>query len=229
MSKWTPKRVARSSETGRRRGDGREARSATQRRHGDVGEMKPIEPPQIGGNMQRIRKEQGLTLDVLSEKSGVSKAMLSQIESDKVNPTVATVWKIAQGLKVEINELLAGGAQRRRFSVARHDEITTIETDEEGLHMKVLSPISMVEDLEMYLLTFEVGGSLRSAPHFPRTEEYLTVFTGSVRVTAGDNVSELSAGDFVSYHCDIEHAIENTGAGVAQVHLVVRFSGSRRS
>ena len=192
-----------------------------------VKEMHPIEPPHIGRNIQRIRKEQGLTLDVLSEKSGVSKAMLSQIESEKVNPTVATVWKIAQGLRVEINGLLEGGGEpARRFSVVRGDEITTLETDEQGLHMKVLSPISMVEDLEMYLLTFEPNGSLRSAPHFPKTEEYLTVFSGSVRVTAGDNVSELSAGDFVSYHCDVEHTIENTGDIPARVHLVVRFNKS---
>lgn len=189
--------------------------------------MKPIEPPHIGRNIQRIRKEQGLTLDVLSEKSGVSKAMLSQIESEKVNPTVATVWKIAQGLQVEINGLLEGGdGPARRFHVMREDQITTLETDESGLHMKVLSPISMVEDLEMYLLTFEPGGLLRSAPHFPRTEEYLTVFSGSVRVTAGDNVSEVHAGDFVSYHCDIEHTIENTSGDEAQIHLVVRFNKS---
>ena len=53
-------------------------------------------PPMIGKNIQRIRNSRKLTLNVLSERSGVSKAMLSQIESDKVNPTVATVWKIAQ-------------------------------------------------------------------------------------------------------------------------------------
>jgi XRE family transcriptional regulator, regulator of sulfur utilization len=186
--------------------------------------MKPVEPPHIGRNIQRIRKEQSLTLDVLSEKSGVSKAMLSQIESEKVNPTVATVWKIAQGLQVEINKLLEGGTEgSRRFNVSRRDEITALETDEAGLHMKVLSPVSMVEDLEMYLLTFEPGGSLRSAPHFPKTEEYLTVFSGSVRVTAGDNVTDLAAGDFVSYHCDVEHTIENTGEKPAHIHLVVRF------
>ena len=187
--------------------------------------MKPAEPPPIGGNIQRIRKDQSLTLDVLSEKSGVSKAMLSQIESEKVNPTVATVWKIAQGLQVEINELLGRGNEpRRHFSVIRNEEITTLETDEAGLHMKVLSPISMVEDLEMYLLTFEPHGILRSAPHFPGTEEYLTVFSGRVRVAAGDNDSDLEPGDFISYHCDIEHTIENTGDTPAQVHLVVRFS-----
>ena len=189
--------------------------------------MKPAEPPLIGKNIQRIRKEQSLTLDVLSEKSGVSKAMLSQIESEKVNPTVATVWKIAQGLQVEINELLAGGSEpSRRFSVIRNDEITILETDESGLHMKVLSPISMVEDLEMYLLTFQTEGSLGSAPHFPGTEEYLTVISGQVRVTAGENVTDLESGDFIAYHCDIEHTIENTGFGQAQLHLVVRFNKS---
>ena len=193
--------------------------------------MKPAEPPFLGKNIQRHRKEQGLTLDVLSEKSGVSKAMLSQIESEKVNPTVATVWKIAQGLQVEINGLLAGGSESaRRFHVVRNKEITSLESDETGLHMKVLSPISMVEDLEMYLLTFEPGGALQSGAHFPKTEEYLTVFVGEIRVTAGDNVTELEAGDFVSYHCDIEHTIENTGDSQAQVHLVVRFNkGKGRS
>ncbi|MBT3273610.1 MAG: helix-turn-helix transcriptional regulator [Spirochaetales bacterium] len=191
--------------------------------------MEPIKPPLIGQNIQRIRKEQGLTLDVLSEKSGVSKAMLSQIESEKVNPTVATVWKISQGLNVEINGLLAGGGEAgRSFRVTRRKEITALETDEAGLHMKVLSPVSLVEDLEMYLLTFEKGGSLDSAPHFPRTKEYVTVIDGTVRIRAGENTTELNAGDFATYHCDIEHSMENLSDGPATVHLVVRFNKRSR-
>ncbi|MAG13583.1 MAG: XRE family transcriptional regulator [Spirochaetales bacterium] len=187
--------------------------------------MEPVNPPLIGRNIQKIRKDQSLTLDVLSEKSGVSKAMLSQIESEKVNPTVATVWKISQGLNVEINSLLAGGDElRRRFHVIRENDITQLETDEEGLHMKVLSPISMVEDLEMYLLTFEKGGILNSGSHFPKTEEYLTVIKGKVRIHAGENTTDLVAGDFASYHCDIEHSIENISPGKATIHMVVRFS-----
>jgi transcriptional regulator with XRE-family HTH domain len=187
--------------------------------------MKPVEPPPIGRNVQNARKQQALTLDMLSEKSGVSKAMLSQIESGKVNPTVATVWKIAQGLQVEINSLLEGAAApRRTFTTTRHESITSLDTDEEGLHIKVLTPISMVEDLEMYMLTFRPGGALRSAPHFPRTEEFLTVIRGRVRVTAGDNSSDLGEGDYVRYHCDVPHSIENVGRGDASIHMVVRFN-----
>lgn len=192
--------------------------------------MKPVKPPLIGKNIQRIRKHQDLTLDVLSEKSGVSKAMLSQIESEKVNPTVATVWKIAQGLRVEINSLLEGSpGPKRRFNVARRSNILVLETDEQGLHMRVLSPVSLVEDLEMYLLTFEAGGGLNSAPHFPGTEEFLTVFEGKVKVSAGDNVTDLEAGDFISYHCDVEHSIKNLSNSASTIHLVVRFNKGTKS
>ena len=75
-------------------------------------------PPMIGKNIQRLRNARNLTLNVLSERSGVSKAMLSQIESDKVNPTIATVWKIARGLGVDLQDLLdANGTPRRKFAV----------------------------------------------------------------------------------------------------------------
>lgn len=185
------------------------------------------QPPLIGANIRARRTKQGLTLNVLAERSGVSKAMLSQIESDKVNPTVAMVWKIARGLDVDINELLAGsGEPVRHFHLTRHDDIPVLDTDEEGLHMKVLTPLSLVEDLEMYLLTFSPGGELRSRPHFPRTEEFLTVIEGHIRVRVGERVEDLRAGDFIRYQCDIEHDIENAADGKALVHMVVRFHTS---
>ncbi|TVR68832.1 MAG: XRE family transcriptional regulator [Spirochaetaceae bacterium] len=184
----------------------------------------PSQPPLIGSNIREIRKQGGLTLDVLAERSGVSKAMLSQIEAEKVNPTVATVWKIAQGLGVEINRLLQGGSDAvRKFHVTTRDDIVALDTDEEGLHISVLTPFQLVEDLEMYLLTFAEGGALRSRAHFPRTEEFLTVIRGSIRVRAGDRDATLGEGDFIRYQCDVDHDIENVAPGESLVHMVVRF------
>jgi quercetin dioxygenase-like cupin family protein len=82
----------------------------------------------------------------------------------------------------------------------------------------------MVEELEMYLLTFKAGKTLESKAHFPRTEEFLTIIKGDVAVTAGKHRSELHSGDFIRYHCDIDHKIENIGRGEALIHMVVRFS-----
>ncbi|HDQ13590.1 MAG TPA: XRE family transcriptional regulator [Sediminispirochaeta sp.] len=178
----------------------------------------------IGENIKSIREKHQITPSVLAQRCGVTKEMLLEIESERVNPTIATVWKIARGLEVDIDSLLTGQEQlRRTFSLSRHEDITHLETDEEGVHIKVLSPLSMAEDLEMYILTFQAGAALHSSPHAVRTEEFLTVLKGSVKVSAGEKEVEAKTGDFIHYHADIDHRIENTDQGVSEIYMVVRF------
>jgi len=179
----------------------------------------------IGNNIKAIREKHRITLSILAERCGVTKAMLTQIESEKVNPTIATVWKIARGLDVDIDSLLTGQEHlQREFSISRSEDIIRMETDEEGVHIKVLSPLSMAQDLEMYLLIFQKGMTLPSSPHVARTEEFLTVLKGAIRIEAGDNKAELSEGDFIRYHADIEHTIENIAEGESEIYMIVRFS-----
>ncbi len=184
----------------------------------------------IGKNIQRIRNSRKLTLNVLSERSGVSKAMLSQIESDKVNPTVATVWKIARGLNVELNDLLDTDDQPKRiFSLnPAGEEPPKLETHANGVSIRILSSMSMVEDLEMYLVSLEPHSILKSEPHYSGTQEFLTVVKGAVKVQAGENVAEIKKNDFLVYHCDVEHSIANETNQVAIVHMVVRFTPDKR-
>ena len=107
--------------------------------------------PAVGVNVHKERRRQQLSLDALAAGSGVSKAMLSQIESGKVNPTVATMWKIAHALGVDFELLLKGeGGKIKKFEVNRADSITSFTTDQSGTVFKVLSPISMAEELEFY-------------------------------------------------------------------------------
>ncbi len=189
--------------------------------------MDELPPFQIGRNIQEIRRKKNMTLGHLSSRSGVSKAMLSQIETDKTNPTVATVWKIATGLHVEVETLLkVNGEPDRKFNLSRSGDITTIDTEDSGIHIQVLSPFSLVEDLEIYSLTFEPGGKLESSPHFFRTEEFLTIIEGAVEVTAGPKHALLNRGDFINYHCDLPHAIYNTTETRSVVHMIVRFNKS---
>jgi transcriptional regulator with XRE-family HTH domain len=186
--------------------------------------MKPSNHPAIGQNIRNIRKQRSYTLDILAEKSGVSKAMLSQIESNKVNPTVATVWKIAQGLGIELNTLLEGsGEAQPRFSVFRGKDTQMLDTRSEGIHLKVLTPVSYAEDIEVYLLTLDPGAVLQSAPHESGTEELLTIQRGKVKVVAEKKNAELTGGDFIIYNCDVEHSIENIADDTATIHMIVKF------
>ncbi len=60
----------------------------------------------IASNLANIRKKRGLSLDNMAKLTGVSKAMLAQIENGKSNPTVTTLWKIANGLQVSFSGFL---------------------------------------------------------------------------------------------------------------------------
>ena len=186
--------------------------------------MSNVNPPAVGEKIREIRKQRALTLDTLSERSGVSKGMLSQIESEKVNPTLATVWKIARGLGVDLEALLKGRNEAIRiFDVLHHGDLVVLDTEEDGTHLQVLSPLDLAEDLEVYLLTLDQGGALRSQAHAARSEEYLTILEGRVRVAAGSNSSDLEAGDFIRYNCDVDHVIENLNTGPSKLHMIVRF------
>lgn len=183
-------------------------------------------PPKIGKNIQHLRNQRNLTLNVLSERSGVSKAMLSQIETDKVNPTIATVWKIARGLSVDLNDLLElNSSPKRLFTINPNNTQTAskLETLENGVLIKVLSPLNMVEDLEIYYLTLAPNSCLESKPHYDGTQEFLTVIKGQVDVEAGENKANLKKGDFLIYHADIDHTIKNDTSHEAQIHMVVRY------
>ena len=63
---------------------------------------------QLGRSVQRLRKASSLSLSDLSEQSGVAKSIISQIERNETNPTLATIWRLAQALDVSIDKVLHG-------------------------------------------------------------------------------------------------------------------------
>ncbi len=183
------------------------------------------ELPELGGNVKRERLARHWSQDELATASGVSKAMLSQIESGKVNPTIGTLWKIAHALEVDFNLLLRGKHRKVRcFEVGRRADLPLLESTAPGVELRVLSGIALADKLEFYDLKFEHGAELVSAAHYPGTEELVTVIAGKVLVCAGERETELNAGDVVRFDCDVPHRIRNIGDGMAALHMIVRFT-----
>ena len=181
--------------------------------------------PEVGANVKKERRSLQWSLETLALRSGVSKAMLSQIEAGKTNPTVGTLWKIAQALEVEFDALIKGeGGRLRRFEINRGNCVTSVSTDKSDTVFKVLSPLSSVGTLEFYLVEQEVGGAHFSQPHGTGTEEFVTVLEGRIEVRAGNQQAELSAGDFIIYQSDVEHSITNIGPVPVKLHMTVRFN-----
>ncbi len=156
----------------------------------------------LGERLRKLRAARGLTLQQLSGLAGVSKAMLSQIEQEKVNPTVAVILRVIPAADVHYT--------------FRSDPLCSIRT---------LSPLTLEKDIEFYRLTLASGGELASEPHFPGAEEFLHLTRGRLAVTSGRQTVQLACGDSIHYRGDVPHALRNTGRGQAEAYLIVRYRG----
>ena len=182
------------------------------------------EIPKIGKNIAAIRKKKNISLEELSKRSGVSAGMLSQTEKDKVNPTVAVVWKIAYGLNVPFNELLATENSEPILNVIHKNEAVILERDEGRCIFRILSPLSLAEKLELYTLRMKKKGILKSSPHTEGTEEFVTVISGRVDVEVDTKKASLAEGDTIHFHADLPHIIHNENDGESFLYMVVKYA-----
>lgn len=180
------------------------------------------QPPKVGKNILNQRKFRGMSLDELAKRSGVSKSMLSQIEQEKTNPTVITVWKIARSLDLSVQELMESGSDSA-IDIIRCDDSPIIYSKDKLCSIRVNSPIHMTDNLELYHMTFKPGGINHSLPHYPNAVEFLTVITGQIGVTSGGHSTVLKKGDSARYRGDREHSIKNLSEKNSEAYLVVWF------
>ena len=177
-------------------------------------------PPKIGKNVQRLRKRVGYNLDNLSRRCGVSKGMLSQIEGDRTNPTLATIWKIAHGLGVRLEELFDTPGTTL-FEPVHADQITIVQSENGHGTFRIISPLS-VREVETYFMEVRVDGEVISPPHTEGTIEILYVNQGTCEVISGNNKTLISDGDSIAYQADVNHGFRNTGLEPLQGFLTVR-------
>ncbi|WP_321854586.1 helix-turn-helix domain-containing protein [Paraburkholderia tropica] len=181
----------------------------------------PAAPPRVGEQIQRLRAERKMTLDELSRAAGVSKSMLSEIERDKANPTIAVAWRLTNALGVKLDSLFAAPKAPDAISVAGPHDIPTLLGHDAGYQLRVWGPIELAGHFEWYELTLKPGGSLVSNAHEPGTREHLTVLQGSIDVESAGERRRLKAADTARYIADQPHAVHNVGKGEARALLVV--------
>lgn len=186
-------------------------------------EAGPGEPPAVGRTLAALRQSRALSLDELSRRAGVSKSMLSQIERNQANPTVAVVWRLANALGVPLAQLLgtpqdSGPAP---IEVVGASATPALRAADSRCELRILGPIGLAGRFEWYELTMQAGGTLLSAAHDHGAMEHLTVFEGTAEVVSGPHRQSVRAGETARYAVDVPHAIANPGKTALSALLVV--------
>jgi transcriptional regulator with XRE-family HTH domain len=183
----------------------------------------------LGDRVRQLRADRGWSLQVLASSSGVSRSMLSQIEREQANPTLAVTLRIAQAFGMPLGDLVQVPDASSSITVIRADDHTYHYRSDKHCRIRTLSPLNLEKDVEFYEVQLQPGGALRSAAHFQGTREFLTVETGQVRVESARDSELLNPGDSVSYRADVPHAIVNTGRKEAVLFLVDIYSNPTRA
>jgi transcriptional regulator with XRE-family HTH domain len=177
----------------------------------------------LGARVKHLRTQRGWSLESLANASGVSRSMLSEIEREQANPTLAVTLRIAQAFGMTLGELIEMPGATPSVSVIRADNKAFHYSSDRFCRIRTLSPLNLEKDVELYEVQLQAGGALRSAPHFEGTREFLTVQKGIVRVESGTDGELLNPGDSASYRADVPHSIVNAGNAEAVIVLVVIY------
>ncbi len=174
----------------------------------------------LGERIRAMRAARKWSLEALANASGVSRSMLSQIERNEANPTLAVTMRIAGAFGVTLGELVESPDASSAVQVIRGGDKAQLYRSDKHCQIRTLSPLQLEKDVEFYKVRLQSGGVLRSAAHFGGTREFLVVEKGRIRVESGRDTEELEPGDSATYRADVPHAIVNVGKGEATVFLV---------
>jgi transcriptional regulator with XRE-family HTH domain len=168
-----------------------------------------IDAASLGERLRAARLGHGLTLRQAADRSGLSKAFLSQVERGQVSPSVASLTKIAEALAIHLAELFLPSGQRTEGLVRASERVRM--TLRPGEHWdEVLSP-SLRGKLLVLQSTIMPGAGSGAAYHHPAEEECVIVLQGRLEVHVNDQVFELTTGDALTYSSRRLHSWRNPG------------------
>jgi transcriptional regulator with XRE-family HTH domain len=188
--------------------------------------------PTLGARVRALREAEGLSLRDLSERSGVSAPMLSQVERGETSPTVAVAERIASGLELRLSQLLRLDEAGAAVTVVRRAERRKGPGGTRGHRYELLTPPlpGLRSELSRHAIAAgaRTGGAGDPPMHEPGSRETAVVEAGTVVLVCDGERHELAAGDCVTFDADLPHHFENPGPGEAAL-LAVVSAGLRRS
>lgn len=216
-------KTAREGQTKKGRGRAAETKPAAAAEPREASPVGADLTPVVGGNLRRLRNQRGHSLEKLSKLSGVSRAMLGQIELGQSAPTINVLWKIASALGVPFSGLISA-RQEGSVHVLRAGQAKLLTSHDGSFSSRALFPFDSPRRVEFYQLTLKPGAVEKAEPHNPGTVENLVVAQGTVEIEADGRREQLEAGDAIVFEADVPHVYRSKSQGESVMFLVMTYA-----
>lgn len=161
----------------------------------------PSDDPNVGPLIRKCRKQQGLTLQALCDRAGLSVGYLSQVERSNATPSLATLAQIARALNVGLEYFVA--QPKPSDSLTRSERRPQFSVSETGVSYEALGAQFPGVELSSYILHCPPGYSSEVQQH--EGEEIIYILDGEIEQTLGGETFIMRAGDSLHYSGSTPH------------------------
>lgn len=175
----------------------------------------------LAKNLKTYRDRKKLSLEKVSELTGVSKTMIGQIERGESSPTITTIWKIANGLKISFTSLI--NQTQPDTKIVQKKDVQILTEDDGKYRVYPYFPFQDERRFEIYSVEIELGGFLSSDSHGEGTEEFITVFEGELKIQVNNTEYTIGNGDSIRFKADRPHNYQNSGETLTRLSMIIYY------
>lgn len=179
----------------------------------------------ISSTLKALRRARGWSLDKAAEETGVSKAMLGQIEREESSPTIATLWKIASGFNTSFSSFIEDTHAEFNQPVHRFGQTQRIHPADEKIHVMPLFPFDEQLKFEVFVIELLPGCEHLSPPHQSGVVEHVIVVAGKMEVLVEGVWRSLKQGEGLRFDASQAHGYRNLSTEIACFHDMIHYQG----
>lgn len=177
----------------------------------------------ISKTLKSLRKEKGWSLDKASKITGVSKAMLGQIERGESSPTIATLWKIASGFETSFSSFVEDPSPLQQKPIHRIAPLQQIHPKDDKIKVMPIFPYDTALNFEVFIIELYPGCEHLSPPHQKGVIEHVIVSQGDIEVLVNNSWYHIKTGEGLRFNADIPHGYRNTTNKKAVINDMIHY------
>ena len=187
----------------------------------------------IAERVRSLRADQGLSLDALATRSGVSRSMISLVERGESSPTAVVLERLATGLGVMLASLFDAPPEAAKATdgpVSRRADQPLWQDPASGYQRRNVSPPGVPQPMQIVEVVFPAGGrvAFETGARELRVHQQVWVLAGAIDISLGDERHRLREGDCLAMQLDRPTMFHNPTHEPARYAVVIATEAMAR-
>lgn len=177
----------------------------------------------ISLTLKSLRQERGWSLDKAAGETGVSKAMLGQIERQESSPTISTLWKIASGFNTSFSSFIEDIKDDLTEPIYHSGKTKNLHPADDKIKVASLFPFDKHLNCDIFKIDLLPGCEHLSPAHQAGVIEHVIVVDGKIEVLVSGTWKTLAKGEGLRFNANKPHGYRNCTSNIASFHNIIHY------